>query len=56
MEKTSGLLLGSAIHSITKMNRNLNLEFPETKTRWIKVIAKNSNGKDWLFVDEIGVE
>lgn len=41
---------------IEKMKRALRLQFPSVQTKWVKVIAKNSNGKDWLFVDEIKVE
>ena len=42
--------------SINNMTRKLIIKFPETHSRWIKVFAKNFNGKDWLFVDEIVVE
>ena len=41
---------------IRKMNRKLKLQFTQTQARYVRVIAKNANGKDWLFVDEIGVE
>lgn len=41
---------------INKMKRKLVLSFPPVKTRWIKVMAQNSNGKDWLFADEIMIE
>ena len=40
---------------IEKMKRSLILRFPAIQTKWVKVIAKNSNGKDWLFVDEITI-
>jgi hexosaminidase len=42
--------------SIDKMGRLLKLTIQNVKARWVKVIAKNSNDKDWLFVDEIGIE
>ena len=42
--------------NIDSKSRKLRVSFPETPARWIKVIAKNFNDKDWLFVDEIGVE
>ncbi len=42
--------------SINYMQRKLRLDFERVEARWVKVIAKNSNMKDWLFVDEIGVE
>ena len=42
--------------SINEMSRTLSIHFSETPARWIKVFAKNSNDKDWLFVDEIGAE
>ena len=42
--------------AIEKMNRKLKVQFPNREARWIKIIAKNSNGKDWLFVDEIAVD
>ena len=42
--------------SIKQSDRKLKIQFPKTNARWVKVFAKNSNGKDWLFVDEITVE
>jgi hexosaminidase len=42
--------------SIDYMQRKLRLEFERTDARWVKVVAKNSHEKDWLFVDEISVE
>ncbi len=42
--------------SINYMQRKLRMDFERTDARWVKVVAKNSNEKDWLFVDEIGVE
>jgi hexosaminidase len=41
---------------IKQMNRRLVLSFPPIRTRWIKVFAENSNGRDWLFADEIMIE
>jgi hexosaminidase len=41
---------------INKMQRKLRVQFPPVSTKWIKVVAKNRNGKDWLFIDEIAVE
>ena len=50
-------LAGKLEHvNIDAKSRKLNVSFPETPARWIKVIAKNFNDKDWLFVDEISVE
>ena len=41
---------------IEKMNRKLMIQFPQSQARWVKVVAKNANGKNWLFIDEISVE
>jgi hexosaminidase len=51
--KKAATLDSSAIQS---MNRKLILRFPVKQARWVKVVAKNSHEKDWLFVDEILVE
>ena len=42
--------------NIDSKSRKLSVSFPEIPTRWIKVIVKNVNDKDWLFVDEIIIE
>jgi len=42
--------------SINYMQRKLRMDFKRTDARWVKIVAKNANEKDWLFVDEIGVE
>ena len=41
---------------INQMKRKLTLSFSPVKSRWIQVKAQNSNGKDWLFADEIMIE
>jgi hexosaminidase len=41
---------------INDMQRRMQIDIPRTDTRNIKIIARNFNGKDWLFVDEIIVE
>jgi hexosaminidase len=41
---------------IKTMKRKLKIQFPQSQAKYVKVIAENYNGKDWLFVDEIGIE
>jgi hexosaminidase len=51
--KLAGSIDSSAIE---RMSRKLTIAFQPVKTKYVKIVAKNSNGRDWLFVDEVGVE